>query len=589
MIEKGSMKIFFIVLSIIYFLFSIVPEARAQSCDPSCGNPDECRIKIEKCQEAWSSMEKAKKPHVDALKKMEADIKLFQNRIQSIETEMVKKAKAIAEGEKDLGDAMALASVRIRQFYIRTITTVPMLTLLSASDVGTALRSYAYQQAVTSEDKKVITQTALLVKDLENRRMKLEKENATLSLLKTDLDTKAVSVRKLVGEATAYQTKLSSLIASLTAQQQSFLAAKLSGLNLPTSLGAGPLFCTDDRKLDPGFRPAFAFFTFGIPHRVGMNQYGALGRAQAGQSAEDILRAYFSDFEFVSGKEGENITIKGKNEFGQMFDETMNLEEYVKHVHEMPTSWPGSALQAQAIAARSYGLAIQRAKGYVLPSQADQVVKKELNAQSWIDAVNATKGKIMAQGGNPIKAWFASTSGGYTFNSGDVWTTNTSYTKRLRDTSGDVGSFSDLMGKSYDRDSPCFYAAQGYRNEYAKSAWLKSEEVADIVNVILLAKADSGTREFLYQPDKPNPGGKETWGKDKVKSELQNRNITPFTSVSNISATGVDFGLGRTTQLSVTGDGGTTTFDGVEFKDFFNLRAPANIQIVGPLFNVERR
>jgi hypothetical protein len=145
------------------------------------------------------------------------------------------------------------------------------------------------------------------------------------------------------------------------------------------------------------------------------------------------------------------------------------------------------------------------------------------------------------------------------------------------------------MGKSYDRDSPCFYAAQGYRNEYAKSAWLKSEEVADIVNVILLAKADSGTREFLYQPDKPNPGGKETWGKDKVKSELQNRNITPFTSVSNISATGVDFGLGRTTQLSVTGDGGTTTFDGVEFKDFFNLRAPANIQIVGPLFNVERR
>ncbi len=28
---------------------------------------------------------------------------------------------------------------------------------------------------------------------------------------------------------------------------------------------------------------------------------------------------------------------------------------------------------------------------------------------------------------------------------------------------------------------------------------------------------------------------------------------------------------------------------GAEFKDFFNLRAPANIQIVGPLFNIERR
>jgi len=574
----------------VYLIIGLLPPmAVAQSCDPSCSNPDECRIKIEKCQEAWSSMEKAKKPHADALKKMEADIQAFQARIKLIEAELVKKAKAIAEGEKELGNVLALASVRIRQFYMRTVTSVPMLTLLSSVDVASALRSYAYQQAVTSEDKKVITQTALLVKDLEDRRTKLEKENATLSSLKTDLDTKAVSVRKLVQDATAYQTKLSSLIASLTAQQQSFLAAKLAGLNLPTSLGAGPLFCTDDRKLDPGFSPAFAFFTFGIPHRVGMNQYGALGRSQTGQGAEDILRAYFSDFEFVSGKEGENITVKGKNEFGQTFDESMNLEEYVKHIHEMPTSWPASALQAQAIAARSYGLAIQRAKGYVLPSQADQVVKKELNAQSWVDAVNATKGKIMAQGGNPIKAWFASTSGGYTFNSGDVWTTNTSYTKRLRDTNGDVGSFSDLMSKSYDRDSPCFYAAQGYRNEYGKSAWLKPEEVADIVNVILLAKADSGTREYLYQADKPNPAGKETWGKDKVKNELQNRNITPYTSVSNISTAGVDFGLGRTTQISVTGDGGNTTFDGAEFKDFFNLRAPANIQIVGPLFNVEKK
>ena len=48
-------------------------------------------------------------------------------------------------------------------------------------------------------------------------------------------------------------------------------------------------------------------------------------------------------------------------------------------------------------------------------------MKKELNAQSWLDAVSATRGKIMAQGGNPIKAWFASTSGGYTFASADVW------------------------------------------------------------------------------------------------------------------------------------------------------------------------
>jgi SpoIID/LytB domain protein len=566
----------------VYLMIGLLPpSAVAQSCDSSCGSPDECRDKIAKCQEAWSQMEKAKKPHADALKKMEADIVAFQTRIKGIEKELLKKAAAIAEGEKELEEVMLLAGVRIRQFYIRSSTSVPMLTLLSSTNVGSALRSYAYQQAVTSEDKKVITQTALLVKDLEDRKKKLEKENATLSSLKDDLDKRAVSVRKLVGEATAYQTKLSSLIASLTAQQQSFLAAKLSGLNLPTSLGAGPLFCTDDRKLDPGFRPAFAFFTFGIPHRVGMNQYGALGRAQAGKTYREILDAYFANFS-IEKREGVKIKVQGYSEMG--------LEDYLLGIYEMPGDWPIDALKAQVVAARSYALSYtNNGANEICTTQACQVYKGGNKGGNWESAVRGTTGEIMVSGGEIVKGWYSSTDGGYTYTSGDVWGSDKSWTKRTRDTSGDVGSFSDLLSKAYDKDSPCFYAAQGWRAEYAKSAWLKSEEVADIVNVILLAKADSGTREYLYQPDKPNPGGKETWGRDKVKSELQSRNITAYNSISDISASGVDFGVGRTTQISVSGDAGSTSFDGAEFKDFFNLRAPANIQIVGPLFNVEKR
>ena len=575
------MKKLICFLLIVYCFLSIIPFVYAQSCDSSCGSPDECRDKIAKCQEAWSQMEKAKKPHADALKKMEADIIAFQTRIKGIEKELLKKAAAIAEGEKELGDVLLLAGARIRQFYIRSSTSVPMLTLLSSTNVGSALRSYAYQQAVTSEDKKVITQTAMLVKDLEDRKKKLEKENATLSSLKDDLDVKAVSVRKLVGEATAYQTKLSSLIASLTAKQQSFLAAKLSGLNLPTSLGAGPLFCTDDRKLDPGFRPAFAFFTFGIPHRVGLNQYGALGRSQAGQNYRDILNAYFANFS-IEKREGIRIKVQGFGEIG--------LEDYLLGIYEMPGDWPVEALKAQVVAARSYALSYtNNGANEICTTQACQVYKGGNKGGNWESAVRGTTGEIMVSGGETVKGWYSSTDGGYTYTSGDVWGSDKSWTKRTRDTNGDVGSFSDLLSKAYDKDSPCFYAAQGFRNEYAKSAWLKSEEVADIINVILLAKADSGTREYLYQPDKPNPGGKETWGRDKVKSELQSRTITPYNSISDISTSGVDFGIGRTTQVSVSGDAGSTSFDGAEFKDFFNLRAPANIQIVGPLFNVEKK
>jgi len=191
---------------------------------------------------------------------------------------------------------------------------------------------------------------------------------------------------------------------------------------------------------------------------------------------------------------------------------------------------------------------------------------------------------VLVSGGQPIKAWYASTAGGYTFNSGDVWSGTTAWTKRLRDASGGVNSFADLQAKAYDKDSPCFYAAQGWRSEYAKSAWLKSSEVADIVNVLMLVKTDSSTAEHLYQTDKPHPGGGEVWNEERVKKELQSRNITPCSSVSSVSVA-ADFGGGKTTSISINGK----SFDASEFKNYFNLRAPANIQIVGPLYSVEKK
>ena len=193
----------------------------------------------------------------------------------------------------------------------------------------------------------------------------------------------------------------------------------------------------------------------------------------------------------------------------------------------------------------------------------------------------------MIQGGNPIKAWFSSTHGGYVHSSGDIGWSGTSYTKNAQDTTGSVGSFSDLNSNAYDKDSPWFYCDWGSRSDYNKTAWLKPEEVADIVNVLLLAQKDSGTVNHLYQTDKSNPAGTDTWDGSRVRQELQSRGITPYSSISNISVS-VDFGSGKVTSVNVTGDAGSNSFSGSDFKNYFDLRAPSNIQIVGPLYNVER-
>jgi len=351
-------------------------------------------------------------------------------------------------------------------------------------------------------------------------------------------------------------------------------------LNLPTSLGAGPLFCTDDRKLDPGFRPAYAFFTFGIPHRVGMNQYGVLGRAQAGQNHEDILRAYFADFNFET-RPNINISVQG---YG-----SMPLEQYLLGIYEMPDSWPMEALKAQAIAARSYALSYtNNGSKEICTTQACQVYKGGSKGGNWEQAVKSTEGKTLVSGGSPISAWYSSTDGGYTYSASDIGWGARSFTKRVRDTQGDIGNFSDLFSKAYDKDSPCFYAAQGFRSQYGKSAWLKSEEVADIVNVIMLTKRDSSLSEHLYQTDKPNPEGKDTWDFERVKQELRNRGGTPFNSVSEVTVS-ADFGSGMVTSVTISGDGRSESFNATEFRNFFNVRAPANIAIVGPLFNVEKK
>jgi len=575
----------FLVVAMLVFTGLLMPaSAHAESCDTtlSCGDVDDCQRKISACKQDWDLSINATKPHIETLKKMEANIAVFKGRIQSIEVDLVKKAAAIAEAEKELESVLALTSRRIAALYRRTQTYNPLLPFLTSTNVGAVLRAFTYQHVVIDEDKKIIVQSAMSIRDLESRKSALEKERATLAVLKEDLDKRAVSVRKLVEEATAYQNKLSSAIAALSAKQQSFLAAKLSGLNLPTSLGAGPLYCTDDRKLDPGFSPAFAFFTFGIPHRIGLNQYGALGRAKDGQTYQNILRAYFDGINFEKRDSHMKIKVQGYGE--------MDLDQYMLGIYEMPGDWPIEALKAQVVAARSYALAYtDNGAKEICTTQSCQVYKGGNKGGNWESAVKQTEGEVMTNGGQVITAWYSSTDGGYTYKSGDVGWSDRPWTKRVRDTTGDIGSFSDLLSRGYDRDSPCFYAAQGFRSQYGKSAWLKSEEVADIVNVIALARKDSGTKEHLYQPDKPNPAGTDTWDRDKVKAELRSRGGTPFNSVSGVSASGVDWGVGRTTGITVTGDAGSVTFEGAEFKDFFNLRAPANIQIVGPLFNIERK
>jgi len=570
-------RLFLISLFVYSFIRLLATPVYAQSCDPNCANAIECRDKIAKCKEAWDQMETAKKPHVDALHKMESDIAAFQLRIKTIESDVVKKTAAIAVGEKELEGFLSIASRRIREFYIRNSLHNSLAMFLSSDSIGTTLRIMAYQYAVINTDKKAITQTALSVKELEDRKKSLENEKSSLAYLKEETDRRAVSVRKLVGDADRYQSQLTGIIANLTALQQSILSAKLG--TFQTSVGDVPLADDTASRPDynPGFSPAFAAFSFGAPHFKGMSQYGAFGRAKSGQNAEEILHAYYGGGIEIKKDYSTSITIQVDGYGG------FNIEDYAKRIYEMPGSWGDeggmAALRAQAVAARSYALArTNNGSGSICATEACQVFKPQSKGGKWEEAVNDTRGWVLIANGQPFSAWYASTSGGYQ----EAYSYNGYSTPGFWDTpSGRSGWTSQAFEKV--AGSPWFYKGW-YRSRSGDSCgrshpWLTSEEMADVLNGWKVLFGGGGDSSRV------TPLGSCWGGNPYNMGDL--RSIGGFTGVSGVSVTYSDGGTTNTVTFET--NKGTTAISGGDFYKAFNLRAPGRIALKSGLFNIEKK
>ena len=119
-------------------------------------------------------------------------------------------------------------------------------------------------------------------------------------------------------------------------------------------------------------------------------------------------------------------------------------DEYLWGIGEVPSSWPLAALQAQAIASRTYALAkslkIRSACScHLYGSISDQSFvgfSKESEAfygQFWKSAVDSTVGQIITYDGLPITAYFTSSTGGVTETSEHAWGTATPFTQSVPD------------------------------------------------------------------------------------------------------------------------------------------------------------
>ena len=551
----------------------------------------------------------ATKPLEGSLMDLEARLDRVQSRLNTImqgiineEASIVKLESSIEQREVDLAYQQEVLIRRVRSFYIKKRYQTPLTVIFSASKATEITRQMVFRKAGTDEDKKVIFQVATEIvklskdkKEAASRKESLETEKVSLAGLQAQVDKEAEFFRKEIAGAKAYQADLTTKIVDLTARQKAILAEKTG--TFQTSVGDVPLADDPNSRPDynPGFSPAFAAFSFGAPHFKGMSQYGAWGRAKAGQNEEEILKAYYGDVRLETVDTNFDInTDQGR----------ISMENrYLFGIAEMPSSWEDNnkaALKAQAIAARSYALSYvgwrmgnRSASGSICTSENCQVYrssKADGTPGSWRSAVEETRGKIVVSNstGEIISTWYASTSGGY----------QESYSSLGHSTPGfwDTPSGRDgWTSEAYEKQagSPWFYKGW-YKSRSGKECgrsypWLSQDEFVDIVNAAWVYAHDGSSPPHLSQTDAGSCWGGEvpdTWSRDRVRQEADKHGG----AISSISSIDVFYGTnGVTSKLVFQTDRGSKEIDGQQFYKVFNLRAPGVIHLKSGLFNIERK
>jgi stage II sporulation protein D len=163
----------------------------------------------------------------------------------------------------------------------------------------------------------------------------------------------------------------------------------------------------------------------GYGHGVGMSQEGALGYAEHGFSYQQILAHYYTGTALGTAPVNTKIRVLVGSKV-----QSVALETYVRGVvsAEVSASWPLAALEAQAVASRTYALTAHAggAKFDVYSDTRSQVYRgvaaqtPQTNA-----AVAATAGQIVTYQGQAVATYFFASSGGRTENVEDSFVGST--------------------------------------------------------------------------------------------------------------------------------------------------------------------
>ncbi len=169
------------------------------------------------------------------------------------------------------------------------------------------------------------------------------------------------------------------------------------------------------------------------------------------------------------------------------------LESYVQAVvpGEMPSTWPAAALEAQAVAARSYALAsVVKGKPWDLfpDGRGQQYLGASAETPETTAAVKATARQVLFYAGKVATAFYSSSSGGQTASALDTFGLDLPYLPSKPDPWDDGSPYHLWSSKSYS--GPQLAKALGMRSPVTE---VRSQVSASLRVATLVAIASDGS------------------------------------------------------------------------------------------------
>jgi len=280
------------------------------------------------------------------------------------------------------------------------------------------------QDSINQEDTEKAKQ------DMQVQEFKKEKQELQTKL--TALENSYATTNSKVSNETEQVVSLRKQYSNLTAQEQSIIAAKLaaSGATTQTAGASSP------GNTSSGYTPS-----------------GSPGTFQIKINGQAISSSLPGSVELVPDSINDYATVKGGSNSGYYtgnlefrtntdvnFIEQVSLENYIKGIGEMPSSWNMQALDTQAIAARTYALynkGDNAAKGYDINNTTayqayDGYGKEAEQGNGTIDTSNPqngtmyqagqnTSGQVLLYNGKFADTLYSANNGGYERSDKEIW------------------------------------------------------------------------------------------------------------------------------------------------------------------------